>query len=100
MKMLLLAAIAASTALGAGAADADNPNVPPSSPYAAMEPGFVHPPARPAYGWRHIRAYRYGPSPYEGRIVIGEPNYVHDTAPPPGLMFDQPSTIGGYPLGY
>jgi hypothetical protein len=43
--------------------------------------------------------YRRGLPPFAGRAVA-EPNYVHDTAPPHGLMFDQPSTIGGYPIGY
>ena len=34
------------------------------------------------------------------RWVYRAPNYIHDTGPPPGFMFDQPSTIGGYPIGY
>jgi hypothetical protein len=95
MKLLLLAA---SIALGAGAAHAQNASVPANSPYAIMESGAGYGPRyaaqEPSYGgerrpWLHRR-----------RHALRAPNYIHDTAPPPGLMFDQPSTIGGYPIGY
>jgi hypothetical protein len=99
MKMLLLGVLAASTALGAGGACADNPNVPSSSPYAVMAPGRAYPAPPPAEDWAPIRVYRHYLGPYQRR-VYREPNYVHATAPPPGLMSDQPTTIGGYPLGY
>jgi hypothetical protein len=100
MRMPMLRALVVSAALGAGAAYADNPNVPSSSPYAVMAPGVAYPAAPPAYGWAPVRVYRHYPGPYQGRAAYREPNYVHDTAPPPGLMSDQPTTIGGYPLGY
>jgi hypothetical protein len=90
MKMILFGLLAASAALAASSAHADNPNVPPSSPYAV---------AAPANGWAPVRVYRHDRGPYQRR-VYREPNYVHATAPPPGLMSDQPTTIGGYPLGY
>lgn len=96
MKGILLVVTGAALALSCGAAFADNPNVPASSPYAVMESGLVAP---QPYEFAHPRIYRRGPRPFASRAVA-EPNYVHDTAPPPGLMFDQPSTIGGYPIGY
>ena len=100
MKTLLLGAFAAAVALGGGSAYADNPNVPSSSPYAAMASGGAYRAPPPAYGWALVRVYRHYPGPHERRAGYREPNYVHDTAPPPGLMSDQPTTIGGYPLGY
>jgi hypothetical protein len=81
MSTLILRALAASAALASASAYADNPNVPSSSPYAVTAAGGAYPAPPP------VRVYR-------------EPNYVHATAPPPGLMSDQPTTIGGYPLGY
>jgi hypothetical protein len=98
MKPLILGALAASAALGPASAYADNPNVPSSSPYAVTAPGGAYP-APPPNGRAPVRAYRRYAGPYEHR-VYREPNYVHATAPPPGLMSDQPTTIGGYPLGY
>jgi hypothetical protein len=99
MKKLLFAGAAASVLLAAGAASADNANVPPNSPYAVMTPGVAPAPAYPGNGWvypypghREERPWRH----WSYRV----PNYVHDTGPPPGFMFDQPSTIGGYPVGY
>jgi hypothetical protein len=99
MKMMLLGILAASAALAASSVHADNPNVPPSSPYAAMAAGGAYPAPPPADGWAPVRVYRHDLGPYRRR-VYREPNYVYATAPPPGLMSDQPTTIGGYPLGY
>ena len=42
MRTLLLGALAASAALAAGSAHADNANVPSSSPYAVMAPGGAY----------------------------------------------------------
>jgi hypothetical protein len=96
MKLLLVGAAALSVALGAGAACANNPNVPPNSPYAVMAPDVSYSPP-PTIQRREYarRGYRRR----EGRATF-VPGYVHDTGPPPGLMVDQPSTIGGYPIGY
>jgi hypothetical protein len=93
MRRLLLAA--ASVLFVCGGAYAQNANVPSNSPYAIIEPGAA---ARvdPMYE----RAYRYRPRLHERRSAFRVPNYAHDTGPPPGLMSDQPSTIGGYPIGY
>jgi hypothetical protein len=96
MKGFLLTATGAALVFCCSAAHADNPNVPASSPYAVMESGLVSP---QPYEFAHPPAYRRGARPFASRAVA-EPNYVHDTAPPPGLMFDQLSTIGGYPIGY
>jgi hypothetical protein len=99
MRTLILGALAASAALAPASAYADNPNVPSSSPYAVMASGGAYPTPPPADGWAPVRVYRRYAGPYERR-VYREPNYVQATAPPPGLMSDQPTTIGGYPLGY
>ena len=93
MSTLILRALAASAARAAASAYADNPNVPSSSPYAVTAAGGAYPAPPP------VRVYRRYAGPYQRR-VYREPNYVHATAPPPGLMSDQPTTIGGYPLGY
>jgi len=100
MKLLLLAA--ASIALGAGAASAQNANVPSNSPYAIMGPGAyapAYPMREPAYGYP-VYGQEYRPWLHERRSAYRVPNYIHDTGPPHDLMADQPSTIGGYPVGY
>lgn len=96
MKRLLLGTATLSVALWTGAAWADNSNVPSWSPYAVMQPAppYLERGPAPSGVYRRHRELR------EGRAVFREPNYAHETAPPPGMMFDQPSTIGGYPIGY
>jgi hypothetical protein len=94
MKTILIAGAVASAILVAGAARADNPNIPSNSPYAIM--GGDAPAYREAWDAPDYRR-EYRPL---RRWVYRAPNYIHDTGPPRGLMADQPSTIGGYPIGY
>jgi hypothetical protein len=74
MRNLLLAGAAASLMLfgAAGAANADNANVPANSPYAVMGGGALPSPyAYPAYGYDQDQ----DPALVEGRSAYVDPNY-------------------------